>query len=112
VHHSDAARADELKAELAALQRQLDEATRQESAIRAAAQSELERERALVQSTELLAPVPAEANGDPKLRGDRKLRVPRAGREPGTDQVRCSPLCDLNHHHNAVKPAAAGSWAA
>lgn len=70
VHHSDAARVDELKAELVSLQRQLDEATRHESAVLTAAQSKLERERGPVQSTEIFPPAqdPSPAHADHERR--------------------------------------------
>lgn len=65
VHDSDAARVEELKAELAELQRELDEATRQESALLTAAQSTVERERAPVQPTEVFSAVPARSGAAP-----------------------------------------------
>lgn len=64
VHQSDAARAEELKAELADLQRQLEEARRHESAALTAAQSAVERERAPVQQTEVFSAVSSQSEGD------------------------------------------------
>jgi hypothetical protein len=57
VHLSDAARAEELKAELAELQQRLEEASHQESAVLEAAHSTVERERTPVQPTEVFAAV-------------------------------------------------------
>ena len=60
VHEDDAARVSTLKSEVAELQGRLDETARVESSVRSAAESQLERERAPVQSTEVFTPVDAE----------------------------------------------------
>lgn len=57
VHQGDAQRTEALKSEAAALQRRLDELGSREEAAVSSAQSEIERERAPVQSTEAFTPV-------------------------------------------------------
>jgi hypothetical protein len=57
VHRGDAARVEELGQEAAALQRRLAELGSREAAVVSSAQSEMERDRVPVQSTEVFAPV-------------------------------------------------------
>jgi hypothetical protein len=66
VHQGDAERTDTLKSEAAGLQRRLDELGSREAAAVSSAQSEIERERAPVQPTEVFTPVqpPAERASD------------------------------------------------
>ncbi len=66
VHQGDAERTDALKVEAAALQRRLDELGSREAAAVSAAQSEIERERAPVQSTEVFSPVGSAAGSPPE----------------------------------------------
>ncbi|HWD85594.1 MAG TPA: hypothetical protein VG321_07570 [Solirubrobacteraceae bacterium] len=61
VHHGDADRTDALKGETAALQRRLDELGSHEAELVSSAQSEIERERAPVQPTEVFTPVSSAA---------------------------------------------------
>lgn len=75
VHQSDAARVEELKAELAELQHRLEEASRQESAVLQAAHSRVEQERAPVQPTEVFAAVPPRPVNDAKPAG-REAEAP------------------------------------
>jgi hypothetical protein len=66
VHQGDAERTDALKSRAAGLQNRLDELGSREAIAVSSAQSEIERERAPVQSTEVFTPVqaPAEAASD------------------------------------------------
>ena len=66
VHEQDAARIAALKDEAAALQRRLDELGKHEEALVSSAQSEIERERAPVQPTEVFTPVGSAAGSPPE----------------------------------------------
>jgi hypothetical protein len=91
VHIGDGERIQALKSEAAALQRRLDELGTRETAVVASAQSEIERERAPVQSTEVFTPV-GSPTGPPERPDAHVLpRPPELGRQPQTAGTRRPP---------------------